>query len=166
VAIEHQGMDRTPSSAEEVLHRHETFLIGAIANKLVNSGSALYRRRFGIGFTEWRIMVMLALEPGITAKRIGEVVGLDKAAISRGLKALQARRLIEPTPETAARRSRVFRLSLAGWELHGRIGKVAREHERLLLADISEEERSLLQDMLRRLLARTAEVEAFRPEGE
>jgi DNA-binding MarR family transcriptional regulator len=160
------GQDQDPTSAEEVLQRHETFLIGAIANRLVNSGSALYRRRFGVGFTEWRIMVMLALEPGITAKRIGDVVGLDKAAISRGLAALQAGSLIEPTPETAGRRSRVFRLSAAGWELHARIGAIAREHERLLLADITPEERPLLQDMLRRLLARTAEIEAFRPAGE
>lgn len=160
------GQDNQPTSAEDILQRHETFLIGAIANRLVSSGSALYRRRFGVGFTEWRIMVMLALEAGITAKRIGEVVGLDKAAISRGLQALQTRRLIEPTPETAGRRSRVFRLSATGWELHGRIGAIAREHERLLLADIAPEERPVLQDMLRRLLARTAEIEAFRPQSD
>lgn len=151
------------TSTEEALQQHETFLIGAIANRVVNSASALYRRRFGIGFSEWRIMVMLGIEPGITAKRISEVVGLDKAAISRGLASLEGGGLIEPTPETAGRRSRVFRLSDAGRALHVRVSAIAQDYERLLLADITSEERPLLLDMLRRLLARTAELEAYEP---
>jgi len=151
--------------AETVLKQHPTFLIGAIANKLVNSGSALYRRHFGIGFTEWRIIVMLALEPRVTATRISEVVGLDKAAISRGLRDLDHAGLIEPTPQTAGRRSRDYVLSAAGWALHARIGKIASEYERRLLARIQPHELPVLLDMLQRLLAQTPHVEAFKPAG-
>ena len=149
--------------AEAVLEQRVGFLVGAVANKLVNSGSALYRRRFGVGFSEWRIMVMLALEPGVTAKRIGGVVGLDKAAISRSLAAMADSGLIRPTPGTAGRRSRDYVLTEAGWSLHGRMAKVAAEHERRLLATIAPDERPALLGMLQRLLAQIPEVEAFDP---
>ena len=92
------------SLIEEVLEQRAGYLIGAIANRLVNAGSGISRRHFGIGFSEWRILVVLALEPA-SAKRIGEVVGLDKAAISRGLQALERRGMVRPTEDTAARRS-------------------------------------------------------------
>ncbi len=104
----------------------------------------MLRQRLGLGFTEYRIMVMLSLEPGIAAKRIGEVVGLDKAAISRGVGTLEAAHLIEPTPETAGRRSQAFRLTAKGEAVYARATKVGREHERLLMADLSADEQRAL----------------------
>lgn len=151
------------SSAEQALKDRVTFLVGAIANRLVSAGSSLYRREFGIGFSEWRIMLMLELEPGITAKRISDTVGLDKAAISRGLGWLEAQGLIEPTPETAGRRSRDFRLTPKGQDLYAKIVVIAREHERLLLAGLEPDERTQVIGLLQRLWARLPDVEAFRP---
>lgn len=153
-----------PVSAEEALKQRALFLIGAIANKLVINGSAVLRQRLGLGFTEYRIMVMLSLEPGIAAKRIGEVVGLDKAAISRGVRTLEAEGLIEPTPETAGRRSQAFRLTAMGDAIFARAVKVGREHERRLMADLSADEQRALIGLLQRLHARTSDIEAFRPD--
>lgn len=153
-----------PPSAEEALKQRALFLIGAIANKLVINGSAVLRQRLGLGFTEYRIMVMLSLEPGIAAKRIGEVVGLDKAAISRAVAALENAGLIEPTPETAGRRSQAFRLTARGHEVFARAVKVGREHERRLMVDLSAEEQQMLVGLLQRLHARTADIEAWRPD--
>lgn len=152
------------SYAEEVLEQRAAFLMGAISNKLVSSGSAIYRRNFGIGFTEWRVMVMLALEPEVPARRICDVVGLDKAAISRGIKALETAGLIEPTVATADRRSRAYVLTPAGHAAYERILAVSREHERRLLAGLEPQEIPILIDMLRRMLAQMPGIEAFTPE--
>ena len=131
-------LSKTPSEsrrgvAEEVLEQRAGFLVGVIANGLVNAGGAICRRHFAIGFTEWRALVVLALEPA-TAKRICEVVGLDKAAISRALEALAARGLVVPTDETAGRRSRCYRLTDAGASVYRRMLVASREQERRLLA--------------------------------
>ena len=151
------------SLIEEVLEQRPAYLIGAIANRLVNAGSALCRRHLGVGFTEWRILVVLALEPA-SAKRISDVVGLDKAAISRGLKALERRGLIRATDETAARRSRAYVLTEEGRTAYDRMLKASREHERRLLAGLRPEEVPILLDLLRRILAEVPQVEAFDPE--
>ncbi len=149
--------------AEEVLEQSASFLLGAIANKLVNAGSALCRRHFAIGYTEWRAMVILALEPA-TAKRICDVVGLDKAAISRALKLLEARALIAPTDATSGRRSRAYRLTDQGAAVYRRMLAASREQQRRLLARLTPEEAPLFADMLRRVLGQIPEVEAFAPE--
>ncbi len=151
------------SLIEEVLEQRASYLVGAIANRLVNAGSALFRRHFSIGFSEWRILVVLALEPA-AAKRISEVVGVDKAAISRGLNTLERRGLIRPTEQSAGRRSRTYLLTDEGQAIYERMLKVSREHERRLLAALTPEEAPVLLDLLRRVLAEVPQVEAFDPE--
>ena len=152
------------SLIEEVLEQRAGYLVGAIANRLVNAGSSISRRHFSIGFSEWRIMVVLALEPA-SAKRISDVVGLDKAAISRGLKALERRELIRPTDQTAGRRSQAYLLTQEGRGIYERMLKASREQERRLLSGLAPGEAPVLLDMLRRLLAQVPEVEAFDPES-
>lgn len=152
--------DSSKLTAERMLERRPAFLVGAIANKFVLNGSTLLRREGGIGFTEWRVMVMLALEPGVTAKRISEVVGVDKAAISRSIKILAAAGLIEPTPDTAGRRSQDYRLSPAGQEFHDRLQSKMAGLERCLVARLGAEELDVLVDLLQRLLAQSPTMAA------
>ena len=66
-----------------------------IANKMSSSASALYRKRFGVGITDWRIMALLAVKSWIPAGRISEVIGFDKAVISRSVAFMQERGLVE-----------------------------------------------------------------------
>src|SRR6266446_537354 len=70
------------------------YLLGAIANMLAAGGSRLYRRGFGIGLVEWRVMWVLAIEPQITARRASQIIGSDEAAISRALAGLERRGLV------------------------------------------------------------------------
>src|SRR5262249_48542551 len=52
------------------LDRYVPAFITFIANKLSNSATVRYQRNFGVNVTEWRIMSLLAIEPGIPASRI------------------------------------------------------------------------------------------------
>src|SRR5438045_7881848 len=76
------------------LDRYVPALITFIANKLSNSATAFYQRAFGINVTEWRIMSLLAIEPGIPASRICSVIGFDKGPVSRTLALMKGRGLI------------------------------------------------------------------------
>ena len=68
-----------------------TYLVG----KISNSASATYRPQFGIGITDWRIMALLATEPWISAGRICDVIGLDKAAVSRSVRGMKAAGIVD-----------------------------------------------------------------------
>jgi hypothetical protein len=60
------------------LDRYVPAFVTFIANKLSNSATAFYQRNFGVNVTEWRIMSLLAIEPGIQASRICHVIGFNR----------------------------------------------------------------------------------------
>ncbi len=139
------------------------YLLGAISNILSIGGSQLYRRAFDIGLGEWRLMWVLAIAPRISARRASDIVGVDKAAISRALAGLERRGLVEAIADPRDSRQRIIALSAAGEQLHSRIMVVARERERRLLSPFAKEEVRMLLDLLRRLHANASHANAFDP---
>jgi DNA-binding MarR family transcriptional regulator len=143
--------------------RSISYLIGAISNILSIGGSRLYRRTYNIGLAEWRLMWVLAIAPRITAQRASQIMGLDKAAVSRALAALERRGLVRVAPDPADNRQRIIELSETGTQLHGRLIIVAKERERRLLAPFTKDEVRVLAGLLRRMHAGAANVNAFDP---
>ena len=94
------------------------YLIGAISNILSIGGSRFYRRHFGVGLSEWRLMWVLGIEPMMTARRASQILGLDKAAVSRAVAGLELRGLLQATPDPADNRQRLIALSPAGSALY------------------------------------------------
>ena len=77
---------------------------------------------------------MLAIEPKITANRFCEVIGFDKAAVSRGTKTLRKKGLITSEAVDGDQRLRVLELTRAGYKLHDQMIGVALERERQTFA--------------------------------
>jgi DNA-binding MarR family transcriptional regulator len=133
------------------LDRYVPAFITFIANKLSNSATAFYQRHFGVSVTDWRIMSLLAIEPGIPASRICNVIGFNKGPVSRNLSGLQKRGLvaIRTAPDDA--RSHAISLTARGRAIHDKVIVAALERERRLLACLNKGEREVLIDLLRRL---------------
>ena len=140
------------------LESHVPSLLNWIANKLGRSASAQFREQFGVGITDWRVIALLAIEPHITANRIVDVIGLNKGAVSRCLRSLQARGLVSIRPHKNDGRSHTCALTRAGEALHDRILPVALERERRLLSGLSLQEFNELVRMLNRLHEALPEV--------
>ena len=136
------------------LARYVPALLVFIANRLTSSGSASYRRLFGIGIVDFRVMAMLSIEPGASGARICDVIGLDKAAVSRALKTLEERGYVTALPGQA--RARTVTLTTAGEALYQRAWKVAQRRETRLLSLLSPTEQEILRGLLRKVLAGTA----------
>jgi DNA-binding MarR family transcriptional regulator len=127
-----------------------TGLVSWLSNRMSSSASTVYRRMFGIGVMEWRVMAHLAIEPGSTGARISRVIGLDKAAISRTMSVLIERGLAVRVDGST--RGQQLALTQAGRALHDQVLMVAMEREGQLLACLSEAERTVLRGLLNRLL--------------
>jgi DNA-binding MarR family transcriptional regulator len=119
-----------------------------LAGKISASASAIYRPCFGVGITDWRIMALLATEPWITAGRICDVIGLDKAAVSRSVRDMKKAGIVETDEEQYRQPIALTRKGLA---LHDRIVVVSRERERRLLKNFSATERRQLINFLSRM---------------
>lgn len=133
------------------LNRYVPAFITFIANKLSNSATAFYQKQFGVNVTEWRIMSLLAIEPGIPASRICHVIGFDKGPVSRTLAGLEKRGLVSIRTDPNDGRTHSISLTAKGRATHDKVIVAAFERERRLLSCLSKEEREVLIDLLRRL---------------
>ncbi|OAF15197.1 MULTISPECIES: MarR family winged helix-turn-helix transcriptional regulator [Bradyrhizobium] len=133
------------------LDRYVPALITFIANKLSNSATAFYQRHFGVNVTEWRIMSLLAIEPGIPAARICHVIGFDKGPVSRTLSGLEKRGLVSIRTDPNDGRTHSISLTAKGRATHDKVIVAALDRERRLLSCLSKDEREVLIGLIRRL---------------
>ena len=133
------------------LDRYVPAFITFIANKLSNSATAFYQRNFGINVTEWRIMSLLAIEPGIPASRICSVIGFDKGPVSRTLAMMKTRGLVAVRSAPEDGRSHSISLTAKGRATHDEVIVAALARERRLLSCLDAREREVLIALLRRV---------------
>jgi DNA-binding MarR family transcriptional regulator len=139
--------------------RYVPALINFLGNKLAAGASSSYRREFGVGVTEWRILSKLAGEDACTAQEICQYFDLDKGLVSRTIRSLVDSGNVTVTDPGDDNRRAVM-LTKTGRALHDRIIELALDREGVLLDCLKPDEIELLIDMLRRLLAQTPAVNA------
>lgn len=145
------------------LERYIPALLTFLTNRMSTGASQCYRKHFGIGIVEWRLLALLAVEQQISANRMVQVIGLDKSAVSRALQLLERQRLITIDTDLKDARRYTVSLTVSGQELHNRVLVVALERERLLLAGLSAEEVELLIGCLNKMSAQLDAVNAVDP---
>ena len=139
------------------------FLMVAVSNKLVASASQVYMRHYGLGIMEWRVMALLAADPGITGRDISVLSGVTAGSVSRAINALRKLRYLDVSNDAEDNRRSILRLNAAGMALHNRVIISALHREGLLLTGFSHTEHRSLLGYLKRLLANIALVNAHRP---
>lgn len=133
------------------LDRYVPAVLVWLSNQVANSSSRLYRQEFGIGITDWRVLVYIEIYPGSTGAEVSNFIGLDKGAVSRSLSHLTERGLLKS--ESDGLRKVKYTTTAAGKKLYRRILKTALAREEALLTGFSAQERELLLQFLHRLLA-------------
>lgn len=126
-----------------------------LSNKVSRTASQVYKSRFGIGITDWRLLAYFEITPWSTAARACEGMGLDKAAVSRSVAFLLEEGLLQARP--AGLRKVEYAATANGRKLHDRVLRLALEREAELMAGISDVERALLIRLLHQML-RNAEA--------
>jgi DNA-binding MarR family transcriptional regulator len=147
--------------AAKTVERDRSFplFVSTIANKISRGGSRVYLRLFGIGIIEWRILRVLAEQPGATAQMVCNRIDLDKAAASRSLQVLERMGYVCVDAHPSDARKRTLSLTATGQTLHDRILPVSLQREQHLLRGFSDSEREILLSMLKRMQANAIEMD-------
>jgi DNA-binding MarR family transcriptional regulator len=110
-------------------------------------------REHQLSLPEWRVMAVVARQPGITASQLCDLCGMDKMTVSRALAGLeQSQRLARVADEHDHRCSRLH-LSEAGLTLHAIVHEAARARESELFAGMTRTDRERLTTILDKLVA-------------
>jgi DNA-binding MarR family transcriptional regulator len=130
-----------------------------LSSRLVSTATATYGE-LGLGFLNARIILALGRRPQITAARLAEVIGVDPAAVSRALRELRSRKLVEEAKGAV----RSLSLTPAGAILRAQVETISAEREARMLRGFSETEADEMFQFLERMLAHMDEVGALAEE--
>lgn len=134
-----------------VLGRFLPYRLSVLSNRLSAALSEAYSERFGLTIPEWRVIAVLALEPGLSAAAVGERTAMDKVAVSRAVRRLLDNGRLRREMAAGDRRRSMLELSPEGLALYRRITPALRRYESELLARLKPRERQQLDSLLRRL---------------
>lgn len=121
-----------------------------LSNRISSSASHVYRERFGISVTDWRLLAFFKIYPWATASQACDLMGIDKAAVSRAAAFLLENGWLEARPQGL--RKIEYRLTPDGNKLHNDVIKIALAREDALLKGFSAAEKEALVSMMKRML--------------
>ena len=129
------------------------YQLSVASNAVSNRIARAYHDAFGLKVTEWRVMAMLGDAglgdaDGLTQRELTEKTLMDKVAVNRACKVLEARGFAVRLPNEKDGRSHHLALTDEGRDVHAKIVPMAREIEDKLLAPMSEEQQQIFRDLL------------------
>ncbi len=127
------------------------FLLNQAAEESSLTFQDVYKNRYGMLRTEWRVLFHLGMYGRMTAKEIGARAKIHKTKVSRAVQRLAERRFITRTRDSRDRRSEHLELTAAGEAAYRDLRGVAKEYDRKLARHFTSGEVALLRSMLRQL---------------
>ncbi len=141
----------------------ESFLpyrLSVLANLTSSAIAADYEKRFGLSIPEWRVIAVLARNPGLSAREVAEKSRMDAVAVSRAVnRLLRAGRLRRAVAADDRRRS-VLQVSAAGKAVYRSVAPLALKYEQALLDALSPTDRAVLDRLLEKLTSRAESLAA------
>ena len=140
------------------LEKFLPYRLSVLSNTVSGAIAAAYFMNFGLSIPEWRVMAVLAANPGLSAAEVTARTAMDKVAVSRAVAALIAAGRLQRTTVPADRRRTHLELTRAGQRVYSQVVPMALEYERNLVASLSKRDRATLDRALRVLLGRAVEL--------
>lgn len=134
--------------------RLETFLPYLLSQAAESSSLAfqqIYKDRYGMLRTEWRVLFHLGLYGSMTASEIGARAKTHKTKISRAVHRLSERRFVIRTKDEGDRRVEHLKLTPAGIEAYEYLRGVAMSYDQALTEKLTQQEAEILRKALSKL---------------
>lgn len=143
---------RVSESLDDKLSTHALAMVSFIYNRVVAGAAGALRKRLRLSVTEARIAFHVGASDSVTAAELVRILGLDKAAISRGTTRLLELGLIksEPDPQHAARH--ILSVTKSGRTHYEAIAHFTFAREEYLLSVLSAGEQKQFLESLRKVL--------------
>ena len=127
------------------------YLLNQAAEASSLAFTQIYKDRYGMLRTEWRVLFHLGIYGTLTAKEIGERARSHKTKISRAVAALEGRRYLKRTRLERDRRVEALELTTLGHSVYNELREEARRYDQAMSDQMTPEERDLLTKLLVRL---------------
>lgn len=145
--------------AEFQLEYFLPYRLSLLTNTVSQGIAQSYRQEHDISVIEWRILAVLGRFPGLTASEVVERTAMDKVAISRAVKSLMEKGLLQrKTDKVDRRRMRLYITPVAGQRVLSEVVPRAQQYEQRLLEGLSDSEKKDLNNIIKRLQKRAETI--------
>ncbi|WP_108661403.1 MarR family winged helix-turn-helix transcriptional regulator [Acuticoccus kandeliae] len=127
------------------------YLLNIAAEETAAGFASVYKARYGMLRTEWRVLFHLGRYGPMTAREISERARTHKTKVSRAVAALEARRFLTREEMEHDRRHERLSLTAKGRAAFLDLCGTARTYDAAVVAPFTEEEQAVLRACLRRL---------------
>jgi DNA-binding MarR family transcriptional regulator len=129
------------------------YILNRAAERASLEFQKVYKARYGMLRTEWRVLFHLGRYGEMTARAICDRGGLHKTKVSRAVKTMEQSRLLTRTTLTEDRRHEVLRLTTVGQAAYRDLSQHAVQFDTGLTAMFSPHEIAILRSCLRKISA-------------
>jgi DNA-binding MarR family transcriptional regulator len=164
-AQKHGRRTASPLASGSSRNEPDAPIVTAISSKLIVAANFLrrgailrYRRLVGLPWVEFGIVAVLGRRKPITVNRLAELLGMDKAQLSRALSNLVKRKLVARHGNPADSREVLVALTTAGLRAHDTVVCASTKRNACLLGNLSPQEISQLDGLLDELTERAIEM--------
>jgi DNA-binding MarR family transcriptional regulator len=140
------------------LERFLPYRLSVLANVVSATIASAYATRFDLTIPEWRVIAVLAREPGLSAAEVAERTAMDKVAVSRAVTRLLRHRRVARRAAATDRRRSSLALTGEGAAVYREVAPIALDYESQLLEALSSAESRTLDAALRKLLVRARDL--------
>ncbi|MBA84805.1 MarR family winged helix-turn-helix transcriptional regulator [Thalassobius sp. S69A] len=127
------------------------YLLNQAAEESSLEFQQVYKNRYGMLRTEWRVLFHLGIYGRMTAKEIGQRSKMHKTKISRAVQRLAERRFLTRDQDEKDRRLEHLELTAAGQSAYRDLRAVAEKYDARLSQALTDEENHILRRALTKL---------------
>lgn len=131
------------------------YLLNQAAEATSRAFQAVYRDRYGMTRTQWRVLAHLGQFGAMTARDICARSHIEKTKVSRAVAALEGDGMLGRTPSPEDGRAEILSLTEKGRAAYADLGELAKAHDRALRGVVGQEASAKLDEVLQRLIDST-----------
>lgn len=136
------------------VHDFLTTRISALMTALRRELTTPYASQFGLSVPEWRLLSLIAHSGSLPFSDLVVQSTSDKALVSRTVRLLESRQLIEIKPESETSKKRIVcSITPEGEALYGQVMPLARKRQAEIIRALSPKERTVFFAAIRKLRA-------------
>lgn len=140
-----------PRDATLRLEAYLPYRLSVASNRTSRWVARSYEAKFGLSIWQWRVIAVLGGADRLTAQDLTASTAMDKVTVSRAVRALIERGLVERRKHQSDGRSALLELTPAGRSVYEEVAPIALKHEADLLDGFSRAEIEQLNELLTRL---------------
>jgi DNA-binding MarR family transcriptional regulator len=133
-------------------------LVHILSNRIGRAFYGEVETKYGVTIAEWRVMLTLAAEAGVSAAEITNRWAIEKMAVNRAIQRLVDNGHVSRTRDPDDRRSYQLALTAKGNKLYEKIMPQADKRYNELISAVSEDELNTMVEALRKMIRRAEEL--------